>query len=82
MIDNPTMSFSGLVASRDPDVHSGDLVFTGTRVPVNTFVEFLKDGGSVDEFLGGFPTVARWQAESLLEMHRTSTGARVCRKDH
>jgi uncharacterized protein (DUF433 family) len=55
------------VLSRDPEVHSGDLVFAGTRVPVATFVEHLKDGGSLGEFLEGYPTVARWQALGLLE---------------
>jgi uncharacterized protein (DUF433 family) len=55
------------VLSRDPELHSGDSVFAGTRVPVATFVEYLKDGGSVDEFLEGFPTVERWQALGLLE---------------
>jgi uncharacterized protein (DUF433 family) len=53
--------------SRDPELHSGDLVFSGTRVPVATFVAHLKDGGSLDDFLEGFPTVERWQAESLLD---------------
>ena len=32
----------GKVVSRDPEVHSGDLVFAGTRVPVGTLVDYLK----------------------------------------
>jgi uncharacterized protein (DUF433 family) len=55
------------VLSRDPQVHSGDVVFAGTRVPLAAFVEQLKDGGSVDDFLEGYPTVERWQALALLD---------------
>ena len=29
------------VVSRDPEVHSGDLVFAGTRVPVEILVAYL-----------------------------------------
>jgi uncharacterized protein (DUF433 family) len=56
------------IVSRDPEVHSGDLVFAGTRVPVDTLLDHLKDGATVDEFLEGYPSVARWQAEGLLEL--------------
>lgn len=56
------------VISRDPEVHSGDLVFAGTRVPVEMLIEYLKAGAPIDEFLEGFPTVARWQVEAFLEL--------------
>jgi uncharacterized protein (DUF433 family) len=59
------------VTSRDPEIHSGDVVFAATRVPVATFVEHLQDGGSVDDFLEGYPTVARWQALELLGQMKT-----------
>ncbi|MCY4412116.1 MAG: DUF433 domain-containing protein [Caldilineaceae bacterium] len=55
------------VVSRDPEVHSGDLVFAGTRVPVETLVAYLIKGSSIEEFLLDFPTVERWQVESYLE---------------
>lgn len=55
------------VVSRDPDVHSGDLVFAGTRVPVETLVDYLKRGQSIDDFLDGFPSVERWQVEAFLD---------------
>lgn len=58
----------GAVISRDPDVHSGDVVFAGTRVPVETLIDYLKGGHSVDEFLEGFPTVERWQVEAFLDL--------------
>ena len=56
------------VVSRDPEIHSGDLVFSGTRVPVDTLVDYLKGGHSIDEFLEDFPTVERWQIESYLDL--------------
>lgn len=57
-----------LVVSRDPEVHSGDLVFSGTRVPVETLVDYLKHGRTIEEFLEGFPTVERWQVEAYLDL--------------
>lgn len=56
------------VVSRDPDVVSGALVFKGTRVPVQTLVDYLKSGETLDRFLDGFPTVSREQAEAYLEL--------------
>ena len=56
------------VVSRDPEIHSGDLVFSGTRVPVDTLVDYLKGGDNIEEFLKDFPTVTRWQVESYLEV--------------
>ena len=56
------------VVSRNPKVHSGDLVFSGTRVPVETLVHYLVGGSSIGEFLMDFPTVERWQVEKYLEL--------------
>ena len=56
------------VVQRDPDIHSGDLVFTGTRVPVDNLVSYLKDGHTIQEFLQDYPTVERWQLESYLDL--------------
>ena len=56
------------MVSRDPEIHSGDLVFAGTRVPVDTPIDYLKAGDSIDDFLEGFPTVERWQVEAFLEL--------------
>lgn len=55
------------IVSRDSNVHSGDLVFASTRVPVDTLVDYLKKGRSVEEFLDGFPSVERWQVEAFLD---------------
>ena len=56
------------VVHRDPEVHSGDLVFTGTRVPVDSLVDYLKGDRSIEEFLRDYPTVERWQLESYLDL--------------
>ena len=42
-------------------------VFAGTRVPVQTLLDYLKAGESIDDFLDGFPTVSREQVIALLE---------------
>jgi uncharacterized protein (DUF433 family) len=57
-----------LVVDRDPEVHSGDLVFSGTRVPVAILVDYVKRGRSIGDFLEGFSTVERWQVEAYLEL--------------
>ena len=54
------------VVVRDPDILSGTPVFTGTRVPVQNFVDYLAAGDDLDEFLADFPTVTRGQAQSFL----------------
>jgi uncharacterized protein (DUF433 family) len=56
------------ILSADPEVMSGALVFKGTRVPVQTLVDHLTAGDSLDVFLEDFPTVSREQAVAFLEM--------------
>ena len=55
------------VICRDPEVMGGTPVFCGTRVPVQTLIEYLEAGDSIDEFLEGFPTVTREQVIAFLE---------------
>ena len=56
------------VIQRDPEVLGGTPVFAGTRVPVQTLIEYLKGGDSLEDFLNGFPSVSRAQAEAFLEV--------------
>jgi len=56
------------VIQRNPDILGGTPVFSGTRVPVQTLVDYLKAGDSIEEFLDGFPTVSRAQAEAFLQI--------------
>ena len=55
------------VVSRDPDVMSGTPVFAGTRVPVQTLLDYLEAGDTIDDFLEGFPAVTRKQVIAFLE---------------
>ena len=50
-----------------PDILGGAPVFRGTRVPVQTLIEYLEGGQMIDEFLDGFPTVSREQVIAFLE---------------
>jgi uncharacterized protein (DUF433 family) len=45
-----------------PDRLSGTPVFAGTRVPVQTLVDYLEAGNSLDDFLTDFPSVSREHA--------------------
>ena len=53
--------------SRDHDVLGGTPVFTGTRVPVQTMLDYLEGGQSLQEFLDDFPTVEHDQTITVLE---------------
>jgi len=59
-----------VLVSRDPEVHGGDAVFTGTRVPVDTLIDYLEAGHSLGEFLDHFPSVRREKAVAALEILR------------
>ena len=50
-----------------PDVLGGTPVFTGTRVPVQTLIDYLEGGETIDDFLEGFPSVKREQVIAFLE---------------
>jgi len=56
--------------SRDPEIMSGALCFTGTRVPVQNLFDYLKGSSSLKDFLEDFPTVRREAAVSVLEAAR------------
>jgi len=55
------------VISCSPDVMGGTPVFSGTRVPVQTLLDYLESGESIDDFLAGFPSVSREQIIEFLE---------------
>lgn len=54
------------VISISPNVMSGTPVFTGTRVPVQSLLDYLAGGHALEEFLDDFPTVKREQAVEFL----------------
>jgi len=53
---------------RDPEIMSGTPVFAGTRVPVQTFIDYLSAGDSLEDFLDDFPTVSRERAIAVLNV--------------
>lgn len=55
------------IISTDPEVMGGTPCFAGTRVPVQTLLDYLEAGDSIDDFLEGFPTVKREQLIAFLE---------------
>jgi uncharacterized protein (DUF433 family) len=55
------------IISSNPEVMGGTPVFKGTRVPVQTLVDYLEAGDSINDFLEGFPTVQRVQVIEFLE---------------
>lgn len=55
------------IITKSPEIMGGIPVFAGTRVPVQTLLDYLKAGESIDDFLDGFPTVTREQVIALLE---------------
>ena len=56
------------IITSSPDVMGGTPVFAGTRVPVQTLLDYLKAGESIGDFLDGFPTVTRRQVIAFLEV--------------
>jgi uncharacterized protein (DUF433 family) len=70
-----------------PDVLGGTPVFSDTRVPVQTLLDYLEAGESSDDFLEGFPSVERERVISFLEMAkdrstatwRFSNASMICR---
>ena len=51
----------------DPKVLSGEVVFKGTRVPLQNLIDYLEGGYSIDDFVDHFPTVSKKQAIRGLE---------------
>jgi uncharacterized protein (DUF433 family) len=58
------------IISKAEDVMGGTTVFAGTRVPVETLIEYLQNGDSIDVFMADFPSVQRDQIVKFLESVR------------
>jgi len=65
MTDYVPMRQSIITTNRD--IMGGAPVFSGTRVPVQTLLDYLEAGDSIDDFRAGFPTVSREQVIAFLE---------------
>jgi uncharacterized protein (DUF433 family) len=70
---------SNSVIVQDPEIHSGDPVFRGTRVPFQTLLDYLEGGETLDDFLEHFPGVTRESAIAALEEAKSLVLARFGR---
>jgi len=52
---------------RSPELMGGTAVFYGTRVPVQTLLDYLEAGETIDDFLERFPSVTREQVIEFIE---------------
>ena len=60
------------VIHRDPEIRGGQPCFKGTRVPIETLFDHVKEDleTGLAEFLDGFPRVTRDQALTVLHYRR------------
>jgi uncharacterized protein (DUF433 family) len=64
------MSEGGPVIMRDEEILGGIPVFAGTRVPVQTMIDYLEQGQPLEAFLDDFPTVNSDQAHQVFALLR------------
>ena len=63
------------LVKRDPEIMSGALCFSGTRVPVKNLFDYLEGSSSLEDFLEDFPSVTRARAVAVLEAARKRLAA-------
>jgi uncharacterized protein (DUF433 family) len=56
------------VVSVNAAVMHGTPCFTGTRIPVQTLLDYIEEGDTLDNFLKDFSSVTRDQAVQFLEL--------------
>ena len=66
------MSLPSPLITRSEQVMSGVVVFSGTRVSVQTLLDYLEEGDRLDDFLEDFPTVSREHVIAVLELAKES----------
>lgn len=62
------MSLPDPLITASPNRLGGTPVFAGTRVPVQSLIEYLEAGDTLDVFLEEFPSVTREHAVAVLEI--------------
>ena len=55
----------------DPRRMSGTPCFRGTRVPVQSLIDFLEGGETIDQFLEFYPPITRQQVLAVLDLANT-----------
>jgi uncharacterized protein (DUF433 family) len=71
------MSTPEPLITTSPDRLSGTPVFAGTRVPVQTLIDYLEAGDSLEAFLDDFPSVSREHAVAVLELAKSALLAKA-----
>lgn len=66
------MSVPEPLITTSPQRLSGTPVFAGTRVPVQTLIEYLEAGDPLESFLDDFPSVSREHAIAVLELAKSA----------
>ena len=61
------------VISIDREIMHGTPCFTGTRIPVQTLMDFLETGEGVNDFLAVYPYVSLRQVVAFLELSKELT---------
>jgi len=69
-LEQPGAIMDASLVSRNPELMSGALCFTGTRVPVKNLFDYLEGSSSLNDFLADFPFIQRNQAVAVLEAAR------------
>lgn len=54
------------VMNIDPDILGGEPCFNGTRVPLETVIDNLVAGHTVEEILENYPTLTREHVDAVL----------------
>lgn len=55
----------------NPARMSGTPCFRGTRVPVQSLIDFLEGGETIDQFLALYPSITRQQVVAVLDVANT-----------
>jgi uncharacterized protein (DUF433 family) len=66
-----SMTVPDPLITTSPERLGGTAVFAGTRVPIQTLIDYLEGGDSLDEFLIDFPSVSREHAIAVLELAKS-----------
>ncbi|MEG4231771.1 DUF433 domain-containing protein [Microcoleus sp. Pol11C3] len=57
-----SLQYAATIFHSDPDILGETPVFIGTRVPIETLLDYLEAGDWLNEFLDHFPSVTRDRA--------------------
>ena len=62
-----------------PEIQDGAPVFSGTRIRVETFIDYLRIGVSVNEFLHEFPSLTHDQVMDVYDLVRQQNTSELMR---